>query len=242
VVRIFVLAVITTLTLAGCCARPDRLATAATPPGEGSTVSPPPSDSTDGLRSGALFDALAEMDRILFDASFVSCDAAKANAIFTDDVEFYHDQTGFAAGEQVRENTRRLTASCPRDRGVERTIVPGSLRVYPIEGYGAVQMGVHRFDERGAATSTLARFVSLWRWQDGRWRLAIRPNASFRPASKPSRRSSCAAAEFDRQGRRGNRDREVFRWPRPRRSQPAQASRTISPHEEASSSARTVAS
>jgi hypothetical protein len=129
-------------------------------------------DSGDGLRSGALFDELARMDGILFDASVASCDADKANAIFTEDVEFYHDEAGFAAGEQVRENTRRLTASCPGARGITRTIVPGSLRVYPIADYGAVQVGVHRFDERGAATSTLAQFVHVWRFQDGQWRLA----------------------------------------------------------------------
>jgi Domain of unknown function (DUF4440) len=129
-------------------------------------------DSVGGLSSGALFEELARMDSTLFDASFASCDASRANAIFADDVEFYHDETGFSAGEQVRENTRRLTASCPGARGITRTIVPGSLRVYPIEGYGAVQIGIHRFDERGAATSTLAQFVHLWRFQDGQWRLA----------------------------------------------------------------------
>ncbi len=129
-------------------------------------------NEADGLRSGPLFEELARMDQVLFDASFASCDAAKANAIFTDDVEFYHDEAGFSAGEQVRENTRRLTAACPGSRGVTRSVVPGSLRVYPIEGYGAVQVGIHRFDERGAPTSTLARFVHLWRLQDGKWRLA----------------------------------------------------------------------
>lgn len=171
--NIFALAVITVITLTGCSTLPDRPAAKATAPqGEEFAISPLPTDGTDGLRSGALFDALAQMDSILFDATFTSCDAAKANAIFTDDVEFYHDKTGFAAGEQVRENTRRLTASCPRDRGIKRTIVPGSLRVYPIQGYGAVQIGDHRFDERNATTSTLAKFVSLWRFQDGRWRLA----------------------------------------------------------------------
>ena len=147
------LTMIAALALAGCASEPLRA-------------------DPDGLRSGPVFDALAEMDSMLFDASFVSCDAARANAIFTDDVEFYHDKTGLATGEQVRANTRRLTASCPRERGIRRTIVPGSLRVYPVEGYGAVQMGEHRFDERGAATSTLARFVNVWRLQDGRWRLA----------------------------------------------------------------------
>jgi hypothetical protein len=162
----------TVLASSGCSTLPDRPSTAAVQQGAGASIPSPAPDNTDGLRSGALFDALAQMDSDLFDASFASCDAAKANAIFTDDVEFYHDQAGFSVGEKVRENTRRLTASCPGARGVKRTVVPGTLRVYPIEGYGAVQMGMHRFDERGASTSTLARFVSLWRWQEGRWRLA----------------------------------------------------------------------
>lgn len=125
-----------------------------------------------GLKSGTLFDELARMDSALFEASFVLCDADRANAIFADDVEFYHDRDGFSSGEQVRENTRRLAASCPRDQGITRTVVPDSLSVFPIEGYGAAQAGVHRFDERGAATSTLARFVHVWRLQDGTWRLA----------------------------------------------------------------------
>lgn len=129
-------------------------------------------DGADGLRAGPLFDELAHMDSLLFEASFVSCDAAQANALFTEDVEFYHDRDGLSTGEQVRENTRRLAASCPARRGIVRTLVPGTLRVYPIQGYGAMQAGAHRFDEQGAATSTVAQFISLWRRQDGQWRLA----------------------------------------------------------------------
>ena len=125
-----------------------------------------------GLTAGPLFDELANRDAALFEASFVTCDAVKANAIFADDVEFYHDKDGLSTGEQVREKTRRLTASCPAKQGVTRTLVPGTLRVYPIAGYGAAQTGVHRFDERGAATSTVARFVSVWRREGETWRLA----------------------------------------------------------------------
>jgi hypothetical protein len=128
--------------------------------------------STDGLRSGALFDSLARMDSVLFDASFVSCAPATANAIFSDDVEFYHDVQGLEVGDQVRESTRRLTASCPRGHGVRRVLIPGSLRVYPIAGYGAVQMGTHRFDETGSRTSTLTRFVHVWKREHDTWRLA----------------------------------------------------------------------
>ncbi|GAB2652796.1 nuclear transport factor 2 family protein [Arenimonas aestuarii] len=125
-----------------------------------------------GLAEGPLFDELAEMDRRIFEASFVTCDAEVVNAIFSDDVEFYHDKAGFSGGEQVRENTRNLAKSCPAKQGITRTVVPGSLRIYPIEGYGATQVGVHRFDEKGAPTSTLARFVHVWqRQEDGSWRL-----------------------------------------------------------------------
>lgn len=125
-----------------------------------------------GLTSGELFDELADMDRKIFEASFVTCDAAVVNAIFSEDIEFYHDKAGFEQGEQVRQNTRNLTESCPGKQGVTRTLVPGSLRVYPIKDYGATQVGMHRFDEEGAATSTVARFVHVWqRQEDGSWRV-----------------------------------------------------------------------
>ena len=170
--RIFVGLLITVLTVTGCSTQLERLRTTSAPQSGREVSAAHPEDSPDGLQSGALFDTLAQMDSSLFEASFKTCDASKANAIFTDGVEFYHDQDGLSVGEQVRENTRRLTASCPAARGVRRTIVPGSLRVYPMQGYGAVQTGTHRFDERGATTSTLAKFVNVWHFQEGRWRLA----------------------------------------------------------------------
>jgi hypothetical protein len=42
----------------------------------------------DSSQSGVLYEELARMDSVLFDASFVSCNAEVANAIFADDVEF----------------------------------------------------------------------------------------------------------------------------------------------------------
>lgn len=127
----------------------------------------------DPSRSGALYQALARQDSVLFDAAFVTCDAAKTDAMLADDVEFYHNQTGFHRGAQVRDDFRRLTAHCPRGQGIARVLVPGSLRVYPISAYGAVQTGEHRFVPRGGGAPTLAKFVHLWRKQpDGAWRLA----------------------------------------------------------------------
>lgn len=105
----------------------------------------------DTVRSGQLYDELARMDTALFDAAFISCSADKFRAIFTEDAEFYHDRTGASYGESVR-----TLKSCPRDTGVTRTLVPGSLEVYPMQGYGAIQMGRHTFARAGESGSEVA--------------------------------------------------------------------------------------
>jgi len=124
-------------------------------------------------RSGPLFDELARMDSVLFDAAFVSCNFPRIDSILASDIEFYHDQNGMDADTAVRGDFMRLTGSCPGAKGVRRELVEGSLEVYPIHTYGAIQMGSHRFIERDAPAHTIARFVHLWKREpDGRWILA----------------------------------------------------------------------
>lgn len=121
----------------------------------------------DPSRAGELFDELAAMDRLVFENAFVTCDADTFRSLFTDDAEFYHDVAGPTFGKDVW-----TLKGCPADDGVRRVLVPGSLEVYPMAGYGAIQMGEHWFVEEGAKTSTLAKFVHLWRLEDGEWRIA----------------------------------------------------------------------
>lgn len=110
----------------------------------------------DTTRAGPLFDALARMDKELFDAAFVNCDADKFQALFTDDAEFYHDRTGLASGEEAR-----TMKSCPRDNGVTRTLMQASLEVDSMQGYGAVQIGRHFFAKKGEPGSEIAKFAHL---------------------------------------------------------------------------------
>ena len=133
----------------------------------------------DASRSGPLFDALVRMDKELFDAAFVNCDASKFRSLFTEDAEFYHDRTGLAAGEAAR-----TMKSCPRDNGVTRTLVPGSLEVYPMQGYGAIQMGRHFFAKKGEPGSEVAKFVHLWKQENGAWRLARVLSFDHKPNSQ----------------------------------------------------------
>jgi len=130
----------------------------------------------DGPTSGPLFEELARLDSALFHAAFVACDTQAFRALFTDDAEFYHDVAGASFGEEAR----RLNG-CPRDQGVRRVLVPGSLQVYPMKGYGAIQIGVHRFVHSKSEPGTIARFVHLWRHEGGVWRLARVLSYDHRP-------------------------------------------------------------
>ena len=136
-----------------------------------------PALAQDGTRSGALFEALAQMDQQLFDAAFVRCDGARFRAIFTEDAEFYHDKSGASVGEAAR-----TLQSCPRDNGVTRTLVSGSLEVYPMKGYGAIQMGRHVFARKGEPGAEEAKFVHLWKQENGAWRLARVLSFDHRPS------------------------------------------------------------
>ena len=138
----------------------------------------------DSARSGSLYDELARMDRELFDAAFVSCDQAKFASLFTGDAEFYHDRTGAAFGESVTQ-----LRSCPRDNGVRRTLIEGSLEVYPIKDYGAIQMGRHTFTRDGEPG--VERGVVLAQAAVGR--SAARRRGCARSACAPSCRCARAA-------------------------------------------------
>ena len=113
--------------------------------------------------------ALAALDAALFD-SYNRCDLAKFASFFVEDVEFYHDQGGVTLGraalaESVKKNI------CGK---VTRELVPGSLQVYYMKGYGAVEIGVHRFHHPGHEDSEPggeAKFIHLWQYKDGAWRI-----------------------------------------------------------------------
>ena len=113
--------------------------------------------------------AVAALDAALFD-SYNRCDLAKFASFFVEDVEFYHDQGGVTLGraaltESVKKNI------CGR---VTRELQPGSLQVYFMKGYGAVEIGVHRFHHPGhEGTEPVgeAKFIHLWQHKDGAWRI-----------------------------------------------------------------------
>jgi hypothetical protein len=113
--------------------------------------------------------AIASLDAVLFD-SYNRCDLEKFSSFFVEDVEFYHDQGGVTLGRE------KLTDSVKKNicGKVTRELVPGTLQVHYMKGYGAVEMGVHRFHHPGHEDTEPVgegRFIHLWQYKDGAWKI-----------------------------------------------------------------------
>src|SRR6266403_3822853 len=117
----------------------------------------------------ALFPTIQLLDTQLFDA-YNRCDLEKFGSMLADDLEFYHDKTGFArTGKALVEGVKNNI--CGK---VTRELVPGTLEVYPIANYGAVGIGIHRFHHPGhEKTESVgeAKFIHLWQNKDGVWKV-----------------------------------------------------------------------
>ena len=144
-------------------------------------VMSPPLHAQSNAQSGALFQTIQSLDTQLFDA-YNHCDLTTLGAMMSDDLEFYHDQTGLSVGKApfiaaIKQNI------CGK---VERTLVPGSLEVYPLKGYGAVEIGVHRFHHPAQPQDGMgeAKFVTLWQNKDGTWKVTRAISYNHEPVAK----------------------------------------------------------
>jgi hypothetical protein len=113
------------------------------------------------------FKTIQSLDTKLFDA-YNHCNLETLGAMVSDDLEFYHDQTGVSVGKEpflaaIKQNI------CGE---VERELLPDTLEVYPLKGYGAVEIGVHRFHHSGRPEDRVgdAKFVTLWQNNNGLWK------------------------------------------------------------------------
>jgi uncharacterized protein (TIGR02246 family) len=124
----------------------------------------------ENIKSQAELDkAITALDATLFD-SYNRCDLEKFASFFVDDVEFYHDQGGVTLGKDKLTDSVKKNI-CGR---VTRELVPGTLQVHYMKGYGAVEMGVHRFHHPGHEDTEgvgEGKFIHLWQYKDGAWKI-----------------------------------------------------------------------
>jgi hypothetical protein len=117
--------------------------------------------------SKELYDTIVHMDS-LWDDSYNNCKMDVQDLLISDSLEFYHDRNGVMTSKEALLKALKNYV-CGK---VTRELLVGSIEVYPIMNYGAVEMGYHRFHNKvEASTSNYARFVHIWRYQNGQWKI-----------------------------------------------------------------------
>jgi ketosteroid isomerase-like protein len=114
-----------------------------------------------------LYNSIVAMDSAFFQAYNI-CDLEKQAAIYSDDIEFYHDTGGLMTVKQeILDSTKKHV--CGK---VTRKLIKGSIEVYPIKGFGAIEIGLHKFHnktEKEGTPSHTSKFILFWKNDNNNW-------------------------------------------------------------------------
>ncbi len=113
-----------------------------------------------------LYETIVSLDKKLFDA-YNSCDMDTQTALYSEDLEFFHDEGGLSTSKEkvliaIKNNICNKTT---------RTLIKGSIEVYPIKDYGAVEIGYHTFNDKKTPEikSKASRFILIWKQTEEKW-------------------------------------------------------------------------
>ncbi|RKR80517.1 uncharacterized protein DUF4440 [Mucilaginibacter gracilis] len=118
--------------------------------------------------SKELYQEIVRMDS-LWEDSYNHCKIDVQDSLLSEDMEFFHDQGGLVTSKKQLTDAYKKNI-CGQ---VTRELLKGSIEVYPIKDYGAVEMGYHRFHSihDTGPNSTYARFVHVWKKENGSWKI-----------------------------------------------------------------------
>ncbi|MCA6361964.1 MAG: nuclear transport factor 2 family protein [Bacteroidetes bacterium] len=121
--------------------------------------------------SSALFDEIYTQDSLMF-AAFNAHDSAGLMAFFSDSLEFYHDKGGLADFAGTASGFQLLFER-NKDTGLRRKLVAGTMEVYPVPDYGAIEVCRHEFchTEAGKEDCGIFKNIMIWKKTGNAWKV-----------------------------------------------------------------------
>lgn len=118
-----------------------------------------------------LYEEIRVQDSLMFSA-YNRHDVEAMMKFMSDSVEFYHDTGGLSGFKESMEGLKSLFAS-GNANDIRRDLVTGSMEVYPVKDYGAIQTGHHTFchTENGKPDCGTFKFLHIWQKKDGVWKI-----------------------------------------------------------------------
>jgi hypothetical protein len=121
-----------------------------------------------------LFERIKSLDSAMF-AVVYKCDAQKIESFLAEDLEFYHDKSGPTRSRAAFMETQKKNFCGERPFYLRREPVSGTMEVFPMDNYGALQTGEHIFYIKGPDGKEIldgrAKYVHLWKNDNGQWRI-----------------------------------------------------------------------
>lgn len=119
----------------------------------------------------ALYNKILQMDKTLFTA-FNDCDYNTFVRIMDQDLEFYDDRSGLSKGRVNEEKSFKDRCKSGETNFI-RTLVEDKIQIYPLDHFGAVQIGEHQFHERRKDGKFVlvgrGNFIHIWKEKNGNW-------------------------------------------------------------------------
>lgn len=119
---------------------------------------------------GTLYKTIVALDSTFFQ-TYNTCETSleKYAEFYDENIEFYHDNGGLInSKKELVEGTKNNI--CGK---VTRELVKGSIEVYPIKDFGAIEMGLHKFHniEEPNSIPKVGRFTIIWKKTNSVWKI-----------------------------------------------------------------------
>jgi CubicO group peptidase (beta-lactamase class C family) len=119
----------------------------------------------------SLYDEILKMDND-FSEAYNSRDIGKLKALFNPELDFYHDKTGHS---NYTENIKVFTENFGARKKIRRELLKESTEVYPINNFGALEIGVHKFyvtqEGQQEQFDSSPKFIHIWKKTGDKWEL-----------------------------------------------------------------------
>ncbi len=111
----------------------------------------------------------------IFWQGYNTCDLEIMEKYVSDDLEFYHDKSGVSLGrESFIKTVKKNLCSNPNFK-LRREALKESIKIYPINNYGAIISGDHIFyiteNNTPEYLDGISKFTNLWQFKDGVWKM-----------------------------------------------------------------------
>ena len=117
----------------------------------------------------SLYTEIIKMDSIYFTA-YNTCDMKTQADLLSENIEFFHDKGGLSISKkEILIATEKNICN-----KVTRTLIKGSVEVYPIKNYGAIEIGYHKFynKQEPNAKSIPSKFITIWKKENNAWKIS----------------------------------------------------------------------